>query len=324
MYCHKCGFKMSDGDVFCGSCGCRALPSDVQQYAQVQPPKPMPTPPPTPTPTPTPVPVPTPTPPPLPPQDRSISNPPTQTTTSDTGASSTGPRVPIVGTIVANSPEIPPFPAVNSQSRIVYEHPDGESCVTMFVDKLACMDKNAPDPRTGQLYDATCFQFKEPGGGSWEITCTAQRVTFWNSVTVNHDPTRTSMYPGKKGKRIEGVCTAGHLYYKNLGSITTGFMEDFSPFLVLSCVRTDGTRASVFMLVNKVKMDMMRGFAFALYERVTAYLRSNELTDDSVREDYVEKWYNGFTNGIWTHRDTENRFIVPTKGFLTVPINRVR
>jgi hypothetical protein len=217
-------------------------------------------------------------------------------------------RVPLIGSIDANTGETGPFPAIGNESKIVIIQTDGDRTKEFNVDKVVCMDLHTPDRKDGR-----CFDFDEPAPGTWEITCTDNRILFHNPGTVGR-------LFGNKAKVKPGKCTAGHLYYSQIGGLSTGYTDANSPFFSATCVRVDGTFSHI--LIFSKNLETLKTLAVELHSRISEYLAKENLTDSSVKKEIVSNW-NEYESKLWDNTENDIRFTVPTKEFQAVANSRM-
>jgi hypothetical protein len=217
-------------------------------------------------------------------------------------------RVPLIGTIDTNTGEATPFPAISTSSTIIFTEADGNDRLMFTLDSAVCMDQHTPNNQNGRYFE---FKNSPPNAYAWEITCTNERITFWCPLTA-------VLFGPPKAKN--GKCTAGHLYYKQIVGLSTGYIDASSPFFALSCIRVDGTHSHI-MLFSK-DLEVLRSLAKTLHSRISSFLDSRKLTDETVKAEIIAKWAE-FEKSLWCNADNDIRFAVPTKGFEAVPNSRL-
>jgi hypothetical protein len=211
-------------------------------------------------------------------------------------------RVPLIGTLEANACESGPFPALDAQAKIIYTAADGDNRTTLSMDKVNCMD-------VVNGRNEICFNFDEPNPDGWEITFTDERITFWHPLFLG--------LFGKKPKSKLGKCTAGHLYYKSIGMLSTGYLDANRPFLAMMCIRYDGTGSSVLLLSRD--FNNLKNAALTLQARISTYLEETGLPQS---ENYKEGWAK-FSETIWSNPDKDIRVSVPSNGIEKVHNSRI-
>ena len=184
---------------------------------------------------------------------------------------------------------------------------DGDNIKTYSADKVVCIDH-----QTTERKDGRCFDFNEATSDTWEITCTDNRVLFWNPCTIG--------LFGNKAKTKAGKCTAGHLYYKQIGAISTGYIDANGPFFAVSCIRADGTISSI--LVFSKNIGTLKNLALTLHAKVSEYLAKENRSDSSLKEDIIANW-NEYEKKLWNNTEKDIRFTVPSKGISIVATSRL-
>lgn len=215
-------------------------------------------------------------------------------------------RVPLIGTIDNNTPETVPFPAIDITTRILFNEKDGMKRETTYLTKVSCLDQRTPDNQNGVYFD-----LEASAPDYWEATCTDNRIVFYC-------PQVNGLF-GNKGKRKPMKCSAGHLYYSQIGGISTGYIDANSPLFAVSCVRADGTHSHIMMFSKD--MGSLRNLALTVHANLSAYVERNALTDASVTQHIVDNW-KSFGSNLWSDPNKDARFTVPTKGFSVVPVSR--
>lgn len=218
-------------------------------------------------------------------------------------------RVPIIGVCGANSPETKPFPALDSSAHIVYiDNVDGVERKKWCIDKVTCMDMNAPDRNNG-----ITFEMNEPIHSSWEVVCTEGRTTFWNPYSLG--------LFGNTPKEKRGKCSAGHMYFGQVGGMTAGYINPQTPFFAVSCMRQDGTLSNIMMFDND--LEKLRAVAQGVHASLTVFIRKNGgITEAADVGQRVVNW-DDFPNLLWKDSSKDLRVITPVASLQKVANSRM-
>ena len=221
-------------------------------------------------------------------------------------------RVPLIGTISADTPETAPFPEIDANARISYNEKDGESYDVFNIDNVVCMDNRTPDGKNGK-----CFELESLALGKWTVACTNNRITFWSPLTA-------ALF-GNKGKEKPGKCSAGHLSYLQIGMLVTGYIDANTPFLAVTCNRVDGTYSSILMFSKD--MGILRTLAMTIHSRLSEHVQKGKFTDSdgnivAADEKYINEW-KLFEEKMWSDSDSDIKFVVPTPATAATPNSRI-
>ncbi len=213
-------------------------------------------------------------------------------------------RVTIINTGTKDSIELPICPALDGNAHIVYDDAkDGTNFIKWNVDKITCYDLNTPDNNNGIF-----FELNEPIGDTWEVVCTDNRITFWT-------PYSKGLF-GKTPKEKAGKCSAGHLYYNQIGGIRTGYIAPDKPFFSVGCRRTDGTMSNI-MIFSKDK-EKLKVIANGVHTKLTTYLKNNGLMGDSSQKSGNSVSWDEFLDSIFVDSKHDISTVVPTTNLKAV------
>jgi hypothetical protein len=209
-------------------------------------------------------------------------------------------RVPLIGTLGANSDEIAAFPAMDASAKIRKIPSDGENTVIIKFDNVACMDS------FGGRQDKV-FDFVETGKNAWEVAITDSRITFWNPMVAG--------FFGKP-KLKAGKSTAGHLYYNSIGALSAGYIDDNTPFLSCTCQRYDGALSHILMFSD---IDTLKKTARELHSKISELLTT---TGTSNTTENIQAW-ESFVDNAWKQKLNDLRATVPFVQLKQVPNGRL-
>jgi len=221
-------------------------------------------------------------------------------------------RIPLIGTISANTQETAPFPGIDATAKIAYNEKDGENHDAFHLDNVVCMDQHTPDGKNGK-----CFELESLASGKWTVVCTNNRITFWSPLVAG--------LFGNKGKEKAGKCSAGHLSYIQIGAVVTGYIDANTPFLAVTCNRADETHSSVLMFSRD--MSVLKKLAMALHSQMSVAFAKGRFTDTdgnvvTADEKDIIEWEN-FEGKMWSDFESDLRFIVPKPGTAVTPNSRM-
>ncbi|MCL2408137.1 MAG: hypothetical protein FWC96_00770 [Oscillospiraceae bacterium] len=211
--------------------------------------------------------------------------------------------VPLIGTHKANGDNADLFPQLDSEAKIMLTPDDGNNIVTIRADNICILEDEA---KVFELYDITK---SVPDKGAWEVMLTDQRIIF-------RHPMIAGLFSGKP-KLKAGVASVGHLYYRSLGALMTGYIEPPAlPFLGCCCIRTTGAFTQICITAE---MNTLHRLAEALYIRLSAFMAVNGLSDD---KGHIEKWDN-FRDNQWLQTQQITQVVVPQKAIYHVAKSQV-
>ena len=199
-------------------------------------------------------------------------------------------RIPLIGTLEANTAEVTAFPAMDSLTRVQKISSDGANTTMIRLDNVACMDSDGG--RQEKVFD-----FCEPGKNEWEVTFTDSRITFW------HPMVEAGLFRNKP-KIKAGRATAGHLYYNSIGGLSTGYIDDNTPFFSCTCQRFDGAMSHILMFSE---IGILEKAAKELHTRISAFLEKNGFSDST---DNIPAW-ESFLDNAWKQKQNDLRATVP-------------
>ena len=199
-------------------------------------------------------------------------------------------RVPLIGTLEANTAEVAAFPAMDSSARVQKISSDDANTTMIRLDNVACMDSDGG--RQEKVFD-----FCGPGKNEWEVTFTDSRIIFW------HPMAETGLFRNKP-KIKAGKATAGHLYYNSIGGLSTGYIDDDTPFFSCCCQRLDGALSHILMFSD---IGTLGKAAKELHTRISAFLEKNGFSNSA---DNIPAW-ESFLDNMWKQKQTDLRATVP-------------
>ena len=211
-------------------------------------------------------------------------------------------RVPLIGTLEANTAEVAAFPAMDSSARVQKTASDGVNTTMLRFDNVACID--SAGGRQEKVFD-----FCGPGKNEWEVTFTDSLIVFW------HPMADTGFFRNKPKIKV-GRATAGHLYYNSIGGLSAGYIDDDTPFFSCCCQRLDGVLSHILMFSD---IDILQIAAKELHTRISAFLEKNGFSHST---DNIPAW-ESFLSNAWKQKQSDLRATVPFAQLQKVANNRI-
>ena len=212
-------------------------------------------------------------------------------------------RIPLIGVEVANSSELGPSPAIDSNANILLTQAEGPIS-EYLVDEVDCGDIS----KEGTVIN---YWLTDAPNKSWKVLVSKNRVAVWNQYSKN-------LFGKTKIKA--GKASAGHIYFGAIFQISTFYEinRDNVMVFIVSCFRKDGTKSIIG--IKSTDADTMRKMAITIHDKVDEWIINDKrkLVDNgSLSENkkaILDKW-NNYSNLIWREKDKEVTFTLPCDSF---------